>query len=230
MAAQSTQGPKTTALARTQDDRADPRALAIDVLRASGFGLLRGQILLPTPRLVAIARAALANVKAVESLELVPAEGEVRMHLVLQMMGNTMRVVVRLAIASFHLHERGGALRLRVLEPPTFAGKHGGKSGGVLGMIGAFGEAALTSMGPERIVATVSEFIGPPLSAKADLLSIDLGSIPALRNALGRETIVGKIGDIANVSGARFRPGGLEVTVQIRPRTILSSLRGRLFG
>lgn len=217
-------------LARTEPNNA-ARALVIDLLRASGLGLLRGRVLIPTPRLVAIARQALAKVKVVESLELVPADGEVRIHLVLQMMGNATRVVVRVGVASFHLSERGGALMLRLLEPPTFAGKHGGKSGGVLGMIGAFGEAALSSMGPERIVATVAEFLGPPLRAKGDMLVIDLGAIPAVKKGLARETPVGVVGEVVNVSGARFRPGGLEITVQMRAKTMFGALRDRvLYG
>ena len=73
--------------------------------------------------------------RVVESLEMVPGEGDVRLHLVLKMMGNSTRVAVRAAVATLHLAKSGGALRLRLLEPPTFAGKHGGKSGGVLGMI-----------------------------------------------------------------------------------------------
>jgi hypothetical protein len=203
----------------------DPRALAIDVARASGLGLLRGRVLLPTPRLVALARAALASVKAVEGLELVPADGEVRIHLVVQMMGQSTRVVVRVAVAAFHLDARGGSLRLRLLEPPTFAGKHGGRSGGVLGMIGAFGEAALSSMGPERILATVAEFLGPPLAAKGDTLIVDLGKIPALAKALSRETGVGKLGELVYVSGARFRPGGLEIFLRARPKTAIEGVR-----
>jgi hypothetical protein len=221
---------QTQALAR-RDGNGEARALAIDVVRASGFGLLRGQFLLPTPRLVAIARQALAKVKAVESLELVPAEGEVRIHLVLQMMGNATRVVVRVGVAAFHLSERGGSLMLRLLEPPTFAGRHGGKSGGVLGMIGAFGEAALTSMGPERIVATVAEFLGSPLRAKDDLLIVDLAGIPAIKKALAQETPVGVVGELVNVTGARFRPGGLEISVQMRPQKVWGRLRDRvLYG
>lgn len=219
----------STALTK-RNSNGDASALAFEVLRASGIGLLRGKILIPTPRLVAIARQGLAKVSAVESIELVPAEGEVRIHLVLRMMGNATRVVVRVGVASFAINERGGALRLRLLEPPTFAGKYGGKSGGVLGMIGAFGEAALTSMGPEKIVATVAEFLGPPLSAKDDMLNIDLGSIPALKKSLAKETVVGRIGEIVNVSGARFRPGGLEITLGIQRRPIFQSLSRRIFG
>ncbi len=229
-ARQASNGSKgTTALAR-RDSSVEARTAALEVVRASGFGLLRGKILVPTPRIVAIVRQGLANVKVVESFEIVPADGEARMHLVLQMMGNAQRVVVRLAVASFHLHDKGGALRLRLLESPTFAGKHGGKGGGLLGMIGAFGEAALTSMGPEKIVATVAEFLGKPLKAKDDMLIIDIGQIPSLKKALARETVIGKIGDIVNVTGARFRPGGLEITVQLRPRTVFGSLRKSLFG
>lgn len=229
MAAETTTPATTTALTK-RNGNGDPRTVALELVRASGFGLLRGRILIPTPRLVSIARDALAKVKVVESLELVPAEGEVRIHLVLRMMGNATRVVVRVGVASFHLNERGGALRLRLLEPPTFAGKYGGKSGGVLGMIGAFGEAALSSMGPEKIVATVAEFLGPPLTAKDDMLMVDLGSIPAIKKNLARETVVGKIGEIANVSGARFRPGGLEISLSIQRRPILDTLGRRFFG
>ncbi|MBI2388210.1 MAG: hypothetical protein HYV09_01225 [Deltaproteobacteria bacterium] len=217
--------PDTTALARP-----DSRALAMEVLRASGIGLLAGRVLIPTPRLVAIARDALAKVKAVESIDLVPGEGEVRIHLVLQMAGSATRVVVRVAVAAFHVNDKGGALLLRLLEPPTFSGKNGGRSSGLLGMIGTFGEAALSSMGPERILQTVAEFIGPPVKARRDLLILDLGSIPRLKKALARETVVGRVGEIVHVSGARFRPGGLEITLQIQRAPILASLRQRLFG
>lgn len=227
MAAQTSTGTTTTALARTNGD---PRQMAIDVLRASGLGLLAGRVLIPTPRLANIARQALAKVKVVESIDLVPAEGEVRIHLVIQMMGNATRVVVRVGIAAFHLNEKGGALFLRLLEPPTFAGKNGGKSGGLLGMIGAFGEAALTSMGPDKIVQTVAEFLGKPLRAKGDLLIIELGNIPKLKEMLGKETVLGRVGEIVNVSGANFRPGGLEVTVQLHRKPIFASLRQRFLG
>lgn len=225
MAAQTT-ATSTTALA----PRPDPRAMALEVLRASGIGLLAGRVLIPTPRLAAIARQALSKVKSVESIDLVPAEGEVRIHLVLNMMGSASRVVVRVGIAAFHLNEKGGALFLRLLEPPTFAGKNGGKSGGLLGMIGAFGEAALTSMGPDKIVQTVAEFLGKPLRAKNDLLILDLGSIGKVREALTKDTLFGRVGEIANVTGANFRPGGLEVTVQLQRRTIFNSLRTRFLG
>jgi hypothetical protein len=137
---------------------------------------------------------------------------------------------VRASIASFHLAKDGGALRLRLLEAPTFAGKNGGKTDGMLGMLGAFGEAALSSMGPEGIAQTVARFIGPPLSARGDLLNVDLGSIAALKRALANETPVGAVGDLVHVSGARFRPGGLEISLRPQPRAVVSSLRARLFG
>jgi hypothetical protein len=207
----------------------DVAAMVLDLLRASGFGLFRGRLVIPTPRLEAIAQKATAKVKVVESIRMVPAEGEVRMHLVLNMMGSATRVVVRAAIASFHLAASGGALRLRLLESPTFSGKHGGKSEGLLGMIGAFGEAALTSMGPEKIAQTVAEFLGPPLSARGDLLMIDLGALPPIKKALQRDTPVGKVGDLVNVTGAKFRAGGLEIGVQVRPRAAVLSLGSRLF-
>jgi hypothetical protein len=217
----------TTALAPRSSD---PRTIGLEVLRASGIGLLAGRVLIPTPRLAAIARQALAKVKVVESIDLVPADGEVRIHLVLNMMGSSSRVVVRVGIAAFHLNEKGGALFLRLLEPPTFAGKNGGKSGGLLGMIGAFGEAALTSMGPNKIVETVAEFLGKPIRAKNDLLIIDLGSIAKLKDALMKETIFGRVGEVVNVTGANFRPGGLEVTVQLQRRSVLKTLRTRFLG
>jgi hypothetical protein len=204
--------------------------MAIEVLRASGIGLLAGRVLIPTPRLAAIARQALAKVSVVESIDLVPADGEVRIHLVLNMMSSTSRVVVRVGIAAFHLNEKGGALFLRLLEPPTFAGKNGGKSGGLLGMIGAFGEAALTSMGPEKILQTVAEFLGKPIRAKGDLLIVELGNIPKLKEMLAKETVLGRVGEVVNVSGANFRPGGLEITVQVHRKTIISSLRQRFLG
>ncbi|MEO7094585.1 MAG: hypothetical protein ABI175_15115 [Polyangiales bacterium] len=205
-------------------------ALVLDLLRASGLGLLRGRLVIPTPRLVAIARQATARVKVVESIDLVPADGEVRIHLVLNMMGSTTRVVVRATVASFHLAQVGGALRLRLLEAPTFSGKNGGKTPGLLGMIGAFGEAALTSMGPEKIAQTVAEFLGPPLSARGDLLMIDLGAIGAVKKALSRETPMGMIGNLVHVTGARFRAGGLEVGLELRPRAAVRSFTGRLFA
>lgn len=204
--------------------------MAFDVLRASGIGLLAGRVLIPTPRLTAIARQGLAKVKVVESIDLVPAEGEMRIHLVLNMMGSTSRVVVRVGIAALHLNEKGGGLFLRLLEPPTFAAKNGGKSNGLLGMLGTFGEAALTSMGPDKICATVAEFIGKPLRAKNDLLIIDLGAIPKLRDMLVKETILGRIGEVVNVTGASFRPGGLEVTVQLQRKKIFNSLSRRFLG
>lgn len=208
----------------------DARTIALELARASGMGLARGRILIPTPRLVWLARRALAKAKVVESLEMVPGEGDVRLHLVIKMMGNSTRVAVRAAVATLHLAKSGGALRLRLLEPPTFAGKHGGKSGGVLGMLGAFGEAALSSMGPSGIVQTVAEFMGPPLSAHGDLLMLDLGAIPAVNKILLNATPVGDVGDLLHVTGANFRPGGLEVSVRLRPMTAVSKLRGRLLG
>lgn len=217
----------TTALAPRNSD---PRTIGLEVLRASGIGLLAGRVLIPTPRLAAIARQGLAKVKVVESIDLVPADGEMRIHLVLNMMGSASRVVVRVGIAAFHLNEKGGALFLRLLEPPTFAGKNGGKSNGLLGMIGAFGEAALTSMGPDKIVQTVAEFLGGPVRAKNDLLILDLGSIGKLKETLVKETIFGRVGEVVNVRGANFRQGGLEVTVQLQRKTIFSSLRTRFLG
>src|SRR3954471_5257972 len=100
--------PTTTALTK-RNGNSDASALAFEVLRASGIGLLRGKVLIPTPRLVAIARQALAKVSVVESIELVPAEGEVRVHLVMRMMGNVTRVVVRVGVASFAINERSSA-------------------------------------------------------------------------------------------------------------------------
>lgn len=204
--------------------------MAFEVLRASGVGLLAGRVLIPTPRLVALARQGIAKVKVVESIDLSTADGEVRINMVLNMMGSTSRVVVRVGIAAFHLNEKGGAFLLRLLEPPTFAGKNGGKSNGLLGMIGTFGEAALTSMGPEKIVQTVAEFIGKPVRAKNDLLIVDLGAIPKLKETLAKETVLGRVGEIVNITGANFRPGGLEITVQLQRRTIFSALRTRFLG
>jgi hypothetical protein len=215
---------------RARNGSDEATALALDLLRASGLGLLRGRIVIPTPRLVAIARQATAKVKVVESIDLVPADGEVRIHLVLNMMGSSTRVVVRATVASFHLAQVGGALRLRLLEAPTFSGKNGGKAQGMLGMIGAFGEAALTSMGPEKIAQTVAEFLGPPLSARGDLLMIDLGAIPAVKKALSRETPLGMIGNLVHVTGAKFRAGGLDVGLDLRPRAAVRSFTSRLFA
>ncbi len=222
--------PEPTTAALAKPHKHDPRKVVMELARASGAGLLRGRLTIPTHRLVAIARGALEKVKVVQAFDMVPGDGDVRMHLTLQMMGSTTRVVVRASIASFHVARGGGALRLRLLEAPTFAGKNGGKSEGVLGMIGAFGEAALSSMGPEGIAQTVAHFIGPPLSARGDLLSVDLGAIPALRRAMGNETPVGAVGDLVHVRGARFRPGGLEVSLQVRPSAAITSLRTRFFG
>ena len=202
----------------------------MELARASGFGLSRGRILIPTPRLVWLARKALAKAKVVESLEMVPGEGEVRLHLVLQLMGNTTRVVVRAAVASLHLADSGGALRLRLLEPPTVSGKQGGKGGGLLGMIGAFGGAALTSMGPNGIVQTVAEFLGPPLSAHGDLLTLDLGAIPVVKKLVRRMAPVGVLGDVLHVTGAHFRPGGLEIAVRVRPSVAARAIAARILG
>lgn len=225
----------------------DVSALLKDVLRASGLRLARGRLTIPTPRLVEVARAASAKAMsgtsearspnrfasrgsesraiAVESIDLVPGDGEVRIHLVLKMMGDATRVVVRASIASLHLASVGGALRLRLLEAPTFGGKNGGKGAqGMLGMLGAFGQAALSSMGPEGIAQTVAQYIGPPLSAHRDLLSIDLGAIPSVRKLLLRETPVGRVGEIVHVTGASFHPGGLEVALHVRPRPMLTTL------
>ncbi|GAC1537992.1 MAG: hypothetical protein NVS3B10_02420 [Polyangiales bacterium] len=209
----------------------DLGALVADVARSSGLSLARGKVTIPTPRLVEIARTAAAKAKMVRSIDLVPADGEVRVHLTLEMMGDTTRIVVRAAVAAFHLASSGGALRLRLLEAPTFAGTSR-KSGGLLGMLGAFGGAALTSMGPEGIAGTLAEFLGPPLSARGDLLSVDLGSVPAVRALLERPTPLGRIGDLVHVVGARFRPGGLELSLALRPRSMVrafaSSLADRL--
>jgi hypothetical protein len=220
--------PQTTAM--TKPHKHDPKKVAMELITASGPSLLFGRVTIPTHRLVAIARGAIEKVKVVESLDLVTGDGDVRIHVVLQMMGSATRVVVRASIASFHLAKDGGALRLRLLEAPTFAGKNGGKTDGMLGMLGAFGEAALSSMGPEGIAQTVARFIGPPLSARGDLLNVDLGSIAALKRALANETPVGAVGDLVHVSGARFRPGGLEISLRPQPRAVVSSLRARLFG
>ena len=206
-------------------------ALLMDVARASGFRLARGRLTIPTPRLVEVARAATKKAKVVESIDLVPAEGEVRIHLVLRMMGDATRVVVRAAIASLHMGSSGGAIRLRLLEAPLFAGTSGGKSAqGMLGMLGAFGQAALSSMGPEGIAQTVAQYMGPPLSAQRDLLSIDLGAVPKVRELLGRETPLGRVGEIVHVTGASFHPGGLEISLQPRPRPMLASLASSLVG
>lgn len=207
----------------------DVSAFLMDVARASGLRLARGRLTIPTPRLVEVARAATAKAKVVESIDLVPADDEVRIHLVLRMMGDATRVVVRASIASLHLASLGGALRLRLLEAPTFAGKNGGKSAqGMLGMLGAFGQAALTSMGPEGIAQTVAQYMGPPLSAHRDLLSIDLGAVSAVQKLLGRETPLGRVGEIVYVTGATFHPGGLEVALKVRPRPMFSSLASSL--
>ncbi len=216
--------------ARNRVAESDAQTIALELARASGVGLARGKILIPTPRLVWLARRALAKAKVVESLEMVPGDGDVRLHLVLKMMGNSTRVAVRAAVATLHLAKSGGALRLRLLEPPSFAGKSGGKSGGVLGMLGAFGEAALTSMGPRGIVQTVAEFMGPPLSAHGDLLMLDLGAIPAVKKLVRRPTPVGEVGDLLHVTGAHFRPGGLEVAVRLRPRAAVNAIADRLMG
>lgn len=208
----------------------DPRAMALEVVRASGLGLLSGHILLPTHQLVALVRKGAAKAKLVESIDLVPGDGDARLHVVLQMGGSATRVVVRIALASFYLSESGGALRFRFLESPSFAGKNGGRGAGLLGMLGAFGSAALNSMGPEGIVQTVAEFLGPPLSARGDLLTVDLGGIPALQKALLRDTPLGRVGELVNVTGARFKPTGLEITVKVRPRSALSALRSRFLG
>jgi len=209
----------------------DVSALLMDVARASGLRLARGRVTIPTPRLVEVARAATAKAKVVESIDLVPAEGEVRMHLVLRMMGDSTRVVVRAAIASLHMATLGGALRLRLLEAPLFAGRTAGRSPqGVMGMLGAFGQAALSSMGPEGIAQTVAQYMGPPLSAQRDLLSIDLGAVPAVSKLLARETPLGRIGEIVHVVGASFHPGGLDVSLRVRPRPMLASLATSLVG
>jgi hypothetical protein len=203
--------------------------IALEIARASGLGLTRGRLLVPTPRLVALARSALASTKAVESIEIVPGDGDVRLHLVLRMMGSSSRVVVRAAVASLSLAADGGALQLRLLESPTFAAKHGGKAGGVMGVLGAFGEAALASMGPERIVQTVAELIGPPLEAIADHLTLDLGQIPAVRKLVQRMTPLGRVGDLVQVTGASFRPSGLEIALRVRPKAAVTTVRAR-FG
>jgi hypothetical protein len=209
----------------------DVSALLMDVARASGLRLARGRVTIPTARLVEVARAATTKAKVVESIDLVPADGEVRIHLVLRMMGDATRVVVRAGIASLHMASRGGAIRLRLLEAPLFAGKAGGKSPqGMLGMLGAFGQAALSSMGPEGIAQTVAQYMGPPLSAQRDLLSIDLGAVPKVNELLSRETPVGRIGEIVHVTGAQFHPGGLEVSLKVRPRPMFASLASSFVG
>jgi hypothetical protein len=220
--------PPNTALAKPH--KHDPKAVALEVARASGMSLLRGRVTVPTTRIIAIVRGALEKVKVVESFDLVPGEGDVRIHLVLQMMGSATRVVVRASIASFYVFKDGGALRLRLLDAPSFAGKNGGKTEGMLGMLGAFGEAALSSMGPEGIAQTVARFIGSPLSAHGDLLSVDLGAIPAVKRALRNATPLGPVGDLVHVTGASFRPGGLEIALQLRPRAAWGTLRSRFFG
>jgi hypothetical protein len=202
--------------------------IALEIARASGLGLTRGRLLVPTPRLVALARSALASTKAVESIEIVPGDGDVRLHLVLRMMGASSRVVVRAAVAALSLGADGGALQLRLLESPTFAAKHGGKAGGMMGVLGAFGEAALASMGPERIVQTVAELIGPPLEAIGDHLTLDLGQIPAVRKLVQRATPLGRFGDLVQVSGASFRPSGLEIALRVRPKSAVTTVRARL--
>ncbi len=203
--------------------------IALEVARASGLGLARGRLLVPTPRLVTLARSALAGTKAVESIEIVPGDGDVRLHLVLRMMGSSNRVVVRAAVAALDLAADGGALRLRLLESPTFAARNGGKAAGVMGVLGAFGEAALASMGPQRIVQTVAELIGPPLEAKADQLTLDLGQIPAVKRLVQRQTPLGRVGDLLHVTGACFRPAGLEIALAARPAAAVATVRLR-FG
>jgi hypothetical protein len=203
----------------------------MDVARASGLRLARGRLTIPTPRLVEVARAATKKAKVVESIDLVPADGEVRIHLVLRMMGDATRVVVRAGIASLHVASQGGAIRLRLLEAPLFAGTNGGKTPqGMLGMLGAFGQAALSSMGPEGIAQTVAQYMGPPLSAQRDLLSIDLGAVPKVQELLVRETPVGRVGEIVHVTGAHFHPGGLEVSLRVRPRPMLATLASSIVG
>lgn len=202
--------------------------IALEIARASGLGLTRGRLLVPTPRLVALARSALATTKALESIEIVPGDGDVRLHLVLRVMGSSSRVVVRAAVAALRLGADGGALQLRLLESPTFAAKHGGKAAGMMGVLGAFGEAALASMGPERIVQTVAELIGPPLEAIGDHLTLDLGQIPAVRKLVQRVTPIGRVGDLVQVSGASFRPSGLEITLRVQPKAAVTTVRARL--
>ncbi len=216
--------PRTPADARA---RGELPAIALEIARASGLGLARGKLLLPTPRLVALARSALESAKTIESLELVPDEGDARLHLVLRVMGTSTRLVVRAAVAALELRADGGVLGLRLLEAPTLASKDGGRATGVMGVLGAFGGAALASMGPERIVQTVAELIGRPLEASADRLTVDLGKVAAIRKIVQRPTPLGRLGDLIQVTGARFRPDGLELSLRVRPEAALASLRAR---
>jgi hypothetical protein len=210
---------------RRQDD---PFNLLVDVVRASGLGLARGRVVIPTAQLVGLARKAASKAKPVRAIDLVPGEGDVRIHLLLEMMGAETRVVVRAAVAGLHVAGTGGALRLRLVEPPTFSGRYGGKAPGVLGMIGAFGDAALSSLGPAGIAQTIAQFIGGPLSSEGDVLSVDLGSIPAVKNGLARATPLGQVGALVHVTGARFRPGGLEIGLDVRTRTAVRGALGTL--
>jgi hypothetical protein len=206
----------------------DPVTVALDVLRASGLGLAKGRVVIPTGQLVAFVRKAAAKAKAVHQIDLVPGDGDVRIHLLLKLMGAETRVVVRAAVAGLQVAGHGGALRLRLVEAPTFSGRYGGKAPGMLGMIGAFGDAALSSLGPTGIAQTVAEFLGAPLSAHGDVLSIDLGAIPAVARALSKPTPLGPVGDLVHVTGARFRAGGLEIGLEVRPRVAVRSLLGKV--
>ncbi len=224
----------TTALARLVGPRRedDPLTVLADVVRASGFGLARGRIVVPTAQLVALARKATSKAKPLRSIDLVPGEGDVRIHLLLEMMGAETRVVVRAAVAGLQIKGNGGALRLRLVEPPTFSGRYGGKAPGMLGLIGAFSDAALTSLGPAGIAQALAQYLGGPLTAEGDVLTIDLGAIPALKTGLARVTPLGTVGDLVHVTGARFRPGGLEIGLEVKARTAargaLGALRERL--
>jgi hypothetical protein len=118
-----------------------------------------------------------------------------------------------------------------LLEAPLFAGTNGAKTPqGMLGMLGAFGQAALSSMGPEGIAQTVAQYMGPPLSAHRDLLSLDLGAVSKVQELLARETPLGRVGEIVHVTGANFRPGGLEIALKPRPRPMLATLASSFVG
>src|SRR5262249_38497445 len=85
-------------------------------------------------------------------------------------------------------------------------------------------------MGPEGIAQTVAQYMGPPLSAQRDLLSIDLGAVPKVNELLLRDTPLGPVGEIVHVTGASFRPGGLEIALKVRPRPMLASLAASVVG
>ncbi|GAC1353054.1 MAG: hypothetical protein NVSMB1_22300 [Polyangiales bacterium] len=204
------------------------RTIALELIRASGWGLSKGRLLLPTARLTWLARRALTKAKMIESLEMVTGNDEVRLNLVMKLMGNATRASVRASVSSLHVNRHGGALKLRLLETPTFAGMTGGKGGGLLGMMGAFGGAALASMGPKKILQSIAELLGPPLSAKGDVLILDLGRIPAVKQLVCTPTPFGLLGDLVHVVGARFQPLGLEVVFQVRPRAALHQMQSHI--